>query len=240
MPRQSISFQNHHRGQNLLFQYYIATVILQTIILSNIKVSIVASFQLHHYHYHQRQQQVHILRKAREIKNDYNHELFPTKCIVKSSRNNHISTKSTTRTLCLNSIQNDNNNDSADILKKTQIQTQATRREALATSAASILAIGTTIILPQSSNALPNALVSTTSTPIVTSTTTVPSSSTSSASFTTTIQETISGFISGITVTTTKTIIKYPLDTASVRLQMKSTPYSTKSIHDIISLFKGK
>jgi solute carrier family 25 S-adenosylmethionine transporter 26 len=52
----------------------------------------------------------------------------------------------------------------------------------------------------------------------------------------TTLQETISGFVSGATITTTKTLVKYPLDTATVRLQMKSTPYS---IFNLYELFNG-
>jgi Mitochondrial carrier protein len=39
-------------------------------------------------------------------------------------------------------------------------------------------------------------------------------------------QESISGFISGGTLTVTKTLVKYPLDTATVRLQMPNSQYS--------------
>lgn len=38
--------------------------------------------------------------------------------------------------------------------------------------------------------------------------------------------ETISGFIAGAALTLTKTIVKYPMDTATVRLQMPNTTYS--------------
>lgn len=41
-----------------------------------------------------------------------------------------------------------------------------------------------------------------------------------------TFQETISGFVSGAALTTTKTFVKYPLDTATVRLQMPNSTYS--------------
>ena len=51
-----------------------------------------------------------------------------------------------------------------------------------------------------------------------------------------TIQETISGFVSGAALTTTKTFVKYPLDTATVRLQMPNTAYS---ISNLIELFDG-
>jgi solute carrier family 25 S-adenosylmethionine transporter 26 len=50
------------------------------------------------------------------------------------------------------------------------------------------------------------------------------------------LEESISGFISGVTVTTAKTLVKYPLDTATVRLQMPNTPYS---IHNVPQLFEG-
>eukprot|EP00977_Amphora_coffeiformis_P010507 scaffold2476_cov193-Amphora_coffeaeformis.AAC.2 len=43
---------------------------------------------------------------------------------------------------------------------------------------------------------------------------------------TTTLEESISGFLAGAALATTKTIVKYPLDTATVRLQMPGTTYS--------------
>lgn len=49
-------------------------------------------------------------------------------------------------------------------------------------------------------------------------------------------QESISGFIAGGSLTVAKTIVKYPLDTATVRLQMPGTDYS---IRDPIRLFGG-
>jgi hypothetical protein len=49
-------------------------------------------------------------------------------------------------------------------------------------------------------------------------------------------QESISGFIAGGSLTITKTVVKYPLDTATVRLQMPGTDYS---IRDPIRLFEG-
>lgn len=50
------------------------------------------------------------------------------------------------------------------------------------------------------------------------------------------LEETISGFFSGGALTVTKTLVKYPLDTASVRLQMPSTKYS---INNLPELFNG-
>ena len=49
-------------------------------------------------------------------------------------------------------------------------------------------------------------------------------------------QESISGFVSGSAVSTVKTLIKYPLDTATVRLQMPNTSYS---IGNLAALFSG-
>lgn len=57
---------------------------------------------------------------------------------------------------------------------------------------------------------------------------------TSSASTTTTTatsktwQETVSGAVAGGALTATKTVVKYPLDTATVRLQLPGTPYTIR------------
>ena len=53
-----------------------------------------------------------------------------------------------------------------------------------------------------------------------------------------TFSETVSGFVSGAALSTTKTLVKYPLDTATVRLQMPSTLYSSIS-RPAIELFSG-
>ncbi|CAB9518218.1 adenosylmethionine mitochondrial carrier protein [Seminavis robusta] len=47
-----------------------------------------------------------------------------------------------------------------------------------------------------------------------------------STSSSNTLEESISGFIAGASLATTKTIVKYPLDTATVRLQMPRSDYS--------------
>lgn len=52
----------------------------------------------------------------------------------------------------------------------------------------------------------------------------------------TAFQESISGFISGSAVSTVKTLVKYPLDTATVRLQMPNTQYT---IQNLPALFAG-
>ncbi|KAL7452880.1 hypothetical protein ACHAWC_004592 [Mediolabrus comicus] len=52
----------------------------------------------------------------------------------------------------------------------------------------------------------------------------------------TAFQESISGFISGTAVSTIKTLVKYPLDTATVRLQMPNTDYT---IRNLPMLFSG-
>jgi len=52
----------------------------------------------------------------------------------------------------------------------------------------------------------------------------------------TALQESISGFISGSAVSTVKTMVKYPLDTATVRLQMPNTQYT---LNNLPMLFSG-
>ena len=52
----------------------------------------------------------------------------------------------------------------------------------------------------------------------------------------TALQESISGFVSGTAVSTVKTLVKYPLDTATVRLQMPNTQYT---IQNLPKLFSG-
>lgn len=49
-------------------------------------------------------------------------------------------------------------------------------------------------------------------------------------------QESLSGFIAGATLAGTKTLVKYPLDTATVRVQMPNSDYS---IRDPFGLFNG-
>lgn len=51
----------------------------------------------------------------------------------------------------------------------------------------------------------------------------------------TAFQESISGFVSGSLVSTTKTLVKYPLDTATVRLQMPNTQYAIKNLPALFS-----
>lgn len=49
-------------------------------------------------------------------------------------------------------------------------------------------------------------------------------------------EESISGFVAGASLTVTKTLVKYPLDTATVRLQMPTADYS---LREPIRLFQG-
>ncbi len=82
----------------------------------------------------------------------------------------------------------------------------------LSKSSATILAVATTDAQPEKAHAA-----------------SIPSSSSSTSAKTsipTALQETITGFVSGAAITTTKTFVKYPLDTATVRLQMPNTSYS--------------
>mmetsp|Transcript_31614 Transcript_31614/g.51542 ORF Transcript_31614/g.51542 Transcript_31614/m.51542 type:complete len:416 (-) Transcript_31614:28-1275(-) len=64
-----------------------------------------------------------------------------------------------------------------------------------------------------------------------------PSSQTLAGEFKlTAFQESISGFVSGSAVSTVKTLVKYPLDTATVRLQMPNTLFTIKNLP---ALFTG-
>jgi len=49
-------------------------------------------------------------------------------------------------------------------------------------------------------------------------------------------QESVSGFVAGAAIGGTKTLVKFPLDTATVRVQMPNSGYS---IRDPVGLFKG-
>jgi solute carrier family 25 S-adenosylmethionine transporter 26 len=49
-------------------------------------------------------------------------------------------------------------------------------------------------------------------------------------------QESVSGFVAGAALTGTKTLVKYPLDSATVRLQMPNSDYS---LQDLARLFDG-
>lgn len=49
-------------------------------------------------------------------------------------------------------------------------------------------------------------------------------------------EESISGFVAGAALTGTKTLVKYPLDSATVRLQMPNSDYS---LQDLARLFDG-
>lgn len=56
----------------------------------------------------------------------------------------------------------------------------------------------------------------------------------------TTQQESISGFVAGALLTATKTVVKYPLDTATVRLQMPETTYSIANLANLLEgSFRG-
>jgi len=51
----------------------------------------------------------------------------------------------------------------------------------------------------------------------------------------TAFQESISGFVSGAAVSSVKTLVKYPLDTATVRLQMPNTEYAISNLQKLFS-----
>jgi solute carrier family 25 S-adenosylmethionine transporter 26 len=62
------------------------------------------------------------------------------------------------------------------------------------------------------------------------------SSSSEAAPNESSLQESISGFVAGASLSCTKTLVKYPLDTATVRLQIPSSDFT---IFDPIRLFNG-
>ena len=62
------------------------------------------------------------------------------------------------------------------------------------------------------------------------------SSSSDNSNSNSAFQESISGFVSGTAVSSVKTLVKYPLDTATVRLQMPNTEYA---ISNLPKLFSG-
>lgn len=50
-------------------------------------------------------------------------------------------------------------------------------------------------------------------------------------------QESVSGFFAGAALTVAKTVVKYPLDTATVRLQMPNSPINYRDIRNLPALF---
>lgn len=65
-------------------------------------------------------------------------------------------------------------------------------------------------------------------------------STTSTTSTSTALEETISGFVAGAALAATKTIVKYPLDTATVRIQMPNSHYSvTRPLELLDGSYRG-
>ena len=64
----------------------------------------------------------------------------------------------------------------------------------------------------------------------------IPSETKSPSSELSSFQESVSGFVAGAALAGTKTFVKFPLDTATVRLQMPNSAYS---IRDPLGLFEG-
>mmetsp|Transcript_9623 Transcript_9623/g.14132 ORF Transcript_9623/g.14132 Transcript_9623/m.14132 type:complete len:431 (-) Transcript_9623:175-1467(-) len=68
----------------------------------------------------------------------------------------------------------------------------------------------------------------------------VPESSLRTTTSSNAWEETVSGFIAGGALTATKTVVKYPLDTATVRLQMPNTKYSLRRLNQLMEgSFRG-
>ena len=91
-------------------------------------------------------------------------------------------------------------------------------------------ALSASVFTPIPSNAVDttNTQVSVSAASATTTTTTATTTTTSTSTSTTTnpLLESLSGFVAGAALTMTKTIVKYPLDTATVRLQLPNSPYS--------------
>mmetsp|Transcript_10367 Transcript_10367/g.19391 ORF Transcript_10367/g.19391 Transcript_10367/m.19391 type:complete len:419 (-) Transcript_10367:1738-2994(-) len=106
------------------------------------------------------------------------------------------------------------------------------RRSFLSQSLSSVLTVTAVASCPQSSK----ALAKTTRLPQTLVSSTFLSSSSSINVSGEAFQESVSGFVSGAALTFTKTFVKYPLDTATVRLQMPNSKYS---IIKPLELFDG-
>mmetsp|Transcript_29057 Transcript_29057/g.61845 ORF Transcript_29057/g.61845 Transcript_29057/m.61845 type:complete len:427 (+) Transcript_29057:198-1478(+) len=106
-----------------------------------------------------------------------------------------------------------------------------------ATAACSAIAVSPAYSMPQTENDAP-VIKSNINNPINSSSRALISSneSNNNVPIPTAFQESISGFVSGSAVSTVKTLVKYPLDTATVRLQMPSTLFT---IENLPALFAG-
>ena len=108
------------------------------------------------------------------------------------------------------------------------------RRRALATLAVSAATLFSTPpqVIAKQEQTIPSASLrsaSTTNTFMASKTSTLASEPNS-------FQESISGFVAGAAVSCCKTLVKFPLDTATVRVQMPNSEYS---IRDPLGLFNG-
>jgi solute carrier family 25 S-adenosylmethionine transporter 26 len=111
---------------------------------------------------------------------------------------------------------------------------QMTRSSFFASAAAALMALPA--VAEASSTPMPSMLKSQTLPRVATF---IPETSTSlltAAAQGSALQESLSGFVAGGALVLTKTLVKYPLDTATVRLQMPNSKYS---LLDLVSLFRG-
>lgn len=109
-----------------------------------------------------------------------------------------------------------------------------TRSSFFASAAAALMALPA--VAEASSTPMPSMLKSQTLPRVATF---IPETSTSlltAAAQGSALQESLSGFVAGGALVLTKTLVKYPLDTATVRLQMPNSKYS---LLDLVSLFRG-
>ena len=109
---------------------------------------------------------------------------------------------------------------------------QLSRSAFLSSSLMAALAVTVSAVSPEEAQAAPTTPTSMTQPTIAANTKDINDSNSNSQ----TLEESISGFIAGAALSTTKTVVKYPLDTATVRLQMPASQYS---IFEPLALLNG-
>ena len=138
----------------------------------------------------------------------------------------------TTTTSSSKTVRNQRNNyEQSSFSKPIPSKPELSRRGFIGSCTA---AAACTLLAPSSSNALPlhRTVDTTTNSNLLASATEeeMKTMEQSTSPALTSFQESISGFISGTAVSTVKTLVKYPLDTATVRLQMPNTQYKLQNL----------
>jgi len=120
-------------------------------------------------------------------------------------------------------------------LKQTEIDECLSRRQILGRT----ISLSTTFLFPMPSIAIPEDDSISDGSKIQTAMTSLRSTSQMSTKVQpepSSFDESLSGFIAGAALAGTKTLVKFPLDTATVRVQM---PNSNYSVRDLFNLFNG-